>query len=79
MGPKQIQKKTRGGDQHLDQQETPHWHTPHVPKAASIAKNPSINPVREQGNEREEKGIDTRNSEKITAKLKEIIRYQKRT
>ena len=68
-----------GGSHHLTHQEIPHWHTSHVPKAAAIIKNPYTNPVKEQGQEREEKGTDTRNSEEITSKLKEITRYQKRT
>ena len=68
-----------GESEHLIQQEIPHWHTSHVPKAATIIKNRYKNPVKDQWQQREEEGTDTRNSEKITEKLNEIIRYQRRT
>ena len=62
-----------------NQQEIPRWHTSDVPKAAPIINNPSTKTVREQAQEKGEKETEIKNSEKITAKLKEIPRYQKRT
>ena len=79
MGPQAVTPEgNAGGNQYAIQQETPHWETSHVPKAAAISKNASTNPLREQENG-EEKEMDMKNSEKITAKLKEILRYQNRT
>ena len=59
-------------------QEIPHWHTSHVPKAAPTSKNLQENWQSEQASGKEEKKAEAKNGGEIIAKLKEILRDQKR-